>query len=147
MSNSGVHSISPKEAWELLQKNPKAVLIDVRSELEYLFVGHPKGAIHISWIEAPEWKVNPHFIAEVRKVVLGGIISDHDDNDNAIDSAPVLLICRSGARSLEAGKALRKEGFADVYNVLEGFEGPLDAEHHRGTVGGWRYHQLPWEQC
>ena len=147
MPNSGVHSIIPKDAWELLQKNPKAVLIDVRSELEYLFVGHPKGSIHISWIEAPEWKVNPHFIAEVRKVVLGGIISDHDDNENSVDSAPVLLICRSGARSLEAGKALRKEGFIDVYNVLEGFEGPLDAEHHRGTIGVWRYHNLPWEQC
>lgn len=143
----GVHSITPKDAWQLLQDNPKAVLIDVRSEMEFLFVGHPKGAIHISWIDSPDWVKNPNFIREVRKVVLGGVIDDHEDSSHPVDSVPILLICRSGARSLEAGKALVESGFKHIYNVLEGFEGSLDNEHHRSSVEGWRFHGLPWEQC
>jgi rhodanese-related sulfurtransferase len=143
----GVLSITPKDAWQLLQENPKTVLIDVRSEMEFLFIGHPKGAIHISWIDGPEWVQNPHFIRDVRKVILGGIIDDLEDPNHPVQSVPILLICRSGARSLEAGKLLVQEGFKHVYNVLEGFEGALDHEHHRSTLGGWRFHGLPWEQC
>ncbi len=145
--SAAIHSVTPKEAWQILQENPKAVLIDVRSEMEYLFIGHPVGAIHISWIDNPDWTINPNFVKEVRKVVLGGIIDDHEDAKHPVDSSPILLICRSGARSLEAGKVLVREGFKHVYNVLEGFEGALDANHHRGTLGGWRFHSLPWEQC
>ncbi|EIJ43004.1 Rhodanese-related sulfurtransferase [Beggiatoa alba B18LD] len=141
-----VRSITPKDAWQLLEDNPKAILIDVRSEMEYLWIGHPKGAIHIPWIDEPDWIVNPHFAAEVRKLLLGGIITDHEDSAHPIDSVPLLLICRSGNRSLEAGKELVKHGFTNVYNVVEGFEGALDHEHHRGTLGGWRFHGLPWEQ-
>jgi rhodanese-related sulfurtransferase len=59
---------------------------------------------------------------------------------------PVLLICRSGQRSVAAGVELEKAGFAEVYNVLEGFEGPLDESRHRGRLGGWRKEGLPWEQ-
>ena len=59
---------------------------------------------------------------------------------------PIVLICRSGHRSLDAGGALEKAGFSDVYNVLDGFEGPLDDAHHRGSVSGWRMEGLPWEQ-
>ena len=58
----------------------------------------------------------------------------------------VVLICRSGQRSIAAGVELEKAGFSEVYNVLEGFEGPLDDSHHRGSVGGWRKEGLPWEQ-
>jgi rhodanese-related sulfurtransferase len=145
MSDSGVISITPKDAWQLLQDNPKTVLIDTRSEMEYLFIGHPKGAIHIPWIDEPDWKINPRFAADVRKVMLGGVV--YDPEDSQIDAVPVLLICRSGRRSLEAGKVLIQDGFTKVYNVIEGFEGSLDAEHHRSTLGGWRFHGLPWEQC
>jgi rhodanese-related sulfurtransferase len=59
---------------------------------------------------------------------------------------PVVLICRSGHRSLYAGEALEAAGFPRVINVLEGFEGPLDDDYHRGTLGGWRYRGLPWQQ-
>jgi rhodanese-related sulfurtransferase len=58
-----------------------------------------------------------------------------------------VLICRSGKRSLEAGNLLLKEGFENVYNVKDGFEGEPDEHHHRSTLGGWRYEGLPWEQC
>ena len=137
-----VKSVSPVEAWDLMMQNQRVVLIDVRSSMEYLFVGHAQGSVHVPWIDAPAWTVNPNFVTEVRKVMLGGIgIGEHADD------APVLLICRSGKRSLEAGKLLISNGFQEVYNVSEGFEGELDEHHHRSTVGGWRYHDLPWEQC
>jgi rhodanese-related sulfurtransferase len=139
---SRVKSLTPKDAFELLKRDPRAVLIDTRSNMEFLFIGHPLGAINIPWIDEPDWKINPNFATEVRKVLLGGL--SHLD---AVGSSPVVLICRSGKRSLEAGELLIKEGFTDVYNVLEGFEGELDDQHHRSTVGGWRHAGLPWEQC
>lgn len=137
-----VKSLTPPEAWELIERTPRAVLIDVRSSMEFLFVGHPIGSVHVPWIDAPDWMVNPEFVTEVRKVMLGGIGMDEHEGD-----APVVLICRSGKRSLEAGKLLIKSGFSEVYNISEGFEGELDEKHHRSTTGGWRFHGLPWEQC
>lgn len=142
MSKVTVKTILPREAWALVQENPRAVLIDVRSNMEYLFVGHPAGSIHVPWIDEPDWQINPHFVTQVRQLMLGGVCREGES-----DCAPVVLICRSGKRSLEAGKLLVKEGFADVFNVAEGFEGELDENHHRSTVGGWRFHGLPWEQC
>ncbi|MCV6636091.1 rhodanese-like domain-containing protein [Candidatus Albibeggiatoa sp. nov. NOAA] len=148
---SELKSILPKDAWQLLQDNPKAVLIDIRSTMEYLFVGHPVGSVHVAWIDEPDWEVNPHFEADVRKVLLGGVScpmeEGHPEDAEQGGCAPVLLICRSGKRSLEAGHLLCEHGFGKVYNVLEGFEGDLDEHHHRSTNGGWRYHDLPWEQC
>jgi rhodanese-related sulfurtransferase len=59
---------------------------------------------------------------------------------------PVLLICRSGQRTLDAGKALEDAGFANVAHVVHGFEGELDAQFRRSTLSGWRFEGLPWEQ-
>lgn len=132
-----VKTLSPKEAFKFLHDHPSALLVDVRSHMEFLFVGHPAGAIDIPWIDEPDWKPNPQFVTLVRQAMLGG----------AGGAAPVVLICRSGVRSLEAGKALVAAGINDVYNVAEGFEGQLDDKHHRSSVGGWRFHGLPWEQC
>jgi rhodanese-related sulfurtransferase len=137
-----VKSFSPPQAYEFLKENQRAVLIDVRSSMEFLFVGHPRGSVHVPWIDEPDWIVNPEFVTEVRKVLLGGVGVDEHDSD-----APVVLVCRSGKRSLEAGKLLLHNGFLDVYNINEGFEGELDETHHRSTLGGWRFHGLPWEQC
>ena len=135
-----VHTVSPLEAWKISQDDPRALLIDVRSSMEYLFVGHPTGALHIPWIDEPEWVVNPNFVTEIRKLALGGLNESEKD-------VPILLICRSGNRSLEAGNLLIEAGIKNVYNIDEGFEGKLDENHHRSTLGGWRYHNLPWEQC
>jgi rhodanese-related sulfurtransferase len=134
---SEVKSLTPKEAFRFLEEHPNALFIDVRSNMEFLFVGHPAGAIHIPWIDEPDWSINPHFVTQVRQAMLGG---QHG-------AAPVLLICRSGVRSLEAGKALIEASIPEVYNVIEGFEGALNDHHHRSSVGGWRFHGLPWEQC
>lgn len=102
--------------------------------MEFLFVGHPKDALHVSW-NGPDWEINPHFIGAVRKLV------------GAKCDRPVVLICRSGKRLEEAGQALMKAGFRNIYNVAHGFEGDLDDQHHRGVVNGWRFDDLPWEQC
>ena len=142
MSKPELKHLNPKQAWELLQHEPRAILVDIRSTMEYLFVGHPKGSIHIPWMDEPDWTVNPDFVRRVRELMLGGAICDSDSG-----CAPIILICRSGKRSLEAGRKLIEAGFGEVFNVLEGFEGELDDDHHRSTLGGWRHAGLPWEQC
>lgn len=137
-----VKTISPPEAMKIIEQEPKSLLIDVRSHMEFLFIGHPVGAVHIPWIDEPDWTVNPNFAREVRQLLLGGL-----PHDGKSDQVPVILICRSGKRSLEAGELLIREGFVNIYNIDEGFEGELDDQHHRSTLGGWRFHDLPWEQC
>jgi len=134
--------ITPQEAWELIQKEPSVAFIDVRSDMEFLFIGHPQGAVNIPWIDEPDFVINPNFERDVRKLILGGVIQS---NEHA--SAPVLLICRSGNRSAEAGSLLIKHGFKHVYNIEHGFEGELDDDHHRSTLSGWRFEKLPWAQC
>lgn len=142
MSDNEVRALSPQEAADLVENDPRAVLIDVRSNMEFLFVGHPVGAVHVPWIDEPDWVINPHFVTQVRQVLLGGVC-----HEPRAGCAPVILICRSGKRSLEAGHALLAAGIGDVYHVAEGFEGEIDDHHHRSSVGGWRFRGLPWEQC
>lgn len=133
-------TITSLEAWQICQQDPRALLIDIRSSMEFLFVGHPQGALHIPWIDEPDWVINKNFVTEIRKLALGGL---HE----AADDVPIILICRSGNRSDDAGKVLVDSGMKNVYHIDEGFEGKLDDQHHRSTIGGWRYHDLPWEQC
>jgi rhodanese-related sulfurtransferase len=125
--------LTPKQASEYLKQNPLALFIDCRSEMEFLFVGHPVGAMMIPWNDGPDWEINPHFVSHVKKAA-------------SVDR-PIVLICRSGNRSLDAGHALEQAGFTKVFNVLHGFEGELDDHHRRNSVAGWRYEGLPWEQC
>ena len=124
--------LTPKQAFEFLKVTPEAVFIDVRSDIEHMFVGHPDGAMLIPWIDGPDWEINPDFVSQVKKA--------------ASANRPVVLICRSGKRSMEAGAALEKAGLTDVYNVLHGFEGDLDDHHHRNSINGWRFDGLPWVQ-
>lgn len=133
--------VTALEAWQICQQDPRALLIDVRSSMEFLFVGHPKGALHVPWIDEPDWVINENFVTEIRKLALGGL------KESSTDDVPIILICRSGNRSDEAGKLLVESGIRNVCHIDEGFEGKLDENHHRSSVGGWRYHDLPWEQC
>ncbi len=136
-----LNHLTPAQAYEMMQTVSSALLIDIRSNMEYLFVGHPKGAVHIPWIDEPDWEVNPNFVKEIRQLILGGACEQGES------SPPIMLICRSGKRSLDAGNALLKAGLHHVCQVNEGFEGDRDENYHRGTLGGWRFHGLPWEQC
>ena len=139
---TAVTTISSRQAYEILQNDPAAIFIDVRATLEFLMIGHPVGAVHIPWMDEPDWVPDPDFVGHVRELLLGGSICGDDGA-----CPPVLLICRSGNRSLAAGRVLVEAGIGNVYNIGDGFEGPRDEQHHRSTVEGWRFEQLPWEQC
>jgi len=128
-----IENLDPNQSWELLQSNPAAVLIDVRTNIEHNFVGHPPKAINVAWKEFPGMQLNSAFVSQVEQLV-----SDK--------SVPVLLLCRTGVRSVEAATALENAGYQRLINIAQGFEGALDANKHRGNIDGWRFHGLPWEQ-
>lgn len=127
--------LPPQQAWEFLQARPETVFIDVRMEIESLYVGRPPGVVNIPWYEYPEMTPDAaQFVAAVEREVQG---------DKA---RPLLLICRSGQRTQAAGQALEAAGFAEVADVAHGFEGELDEDFKRSSLSGWRFEGLPWEQ-
>jgi rhodanese-related sulfurtransferase len=127
--------LTPKEAWALLQAQPDSLFVDVRMEIESLYVGRPPGVHMIPWYEYPELTPDPQaFVDAVTREA------------NGDKSRTVVLLCRSGKRTLDAGASLEAAGFEQVVNVLHGFEGELDDTFHRSTVNGWRFDGLPWEQ-
>ena len=128
-----IENLDPNQSWALLQSNPAAVLIDVRTFMEHSFVGHPPAAKHIPWKEFPGMQLNTAFVEQVEKLAPD-------------KSLPLLLLCRTGVRSVEAAKALEAAGYQHLVNIVQGFEGALDADKHRGNIDGWRFHGLPWEQ-
>jgi rhodanese-related sulfurtransferase len=126
--------LTPREAWALVQAQPDALFVDVRMEIESLYVGRPPGVENIPWYEYPDLTANPAAFAAAVEREAGST------------DRTVVLICRSGKRTVDAGLALESAGFTDVVNVLHGFEGELDDRFHRSTVNGWRFDGLPWEQ-
>ncbi len=133
MNKKALGHLSSPETWGFLQQNPEAKLIDIRSSMEFLFIGHPTNCIHIGWMEEPDWDINPNFVEEIKAI----------QNDNC----PIVMLCRSGNRSEQAGEQLLEAGLTNIYHVTDGFEGDRDDDNHRGTLNGWRFHGLPWEQC
>lgn len=128
-----IKSVSPIEAYDVLQNDSHAVLIDTRTLIEFSFVGHPVGAVHVPLKRPPNWETFPDFVEQVEKQLTS-------------TSTAIVLLCRSGARSMEAATLLDAAGYQNLYNMDEGFEGDKDDNQHRSTLGGWRFHQLPWEQ-
>ncbi len=137
----GYEFLAPRDAHEIQKTQPAALLVDVRSEMEFLMIGHPVGAVNVPWIDEPDWQINPNFVAEVRKLLLGRV-SGRDRGQ-----VPVMLICRSANRSMDAAKTLVDADMPDIFVVNDGFEGPLDDDHQRSSLAGWRFDSLPWEQC
>ena len=131
--------VAPKEAWRILSEDPAAVLVDVRTDAEWSYVGLPdlsslgKQALCVSWQVFPKMSLNPGFAAELEAA---GVTKDQ----------PILLLCRSGVRSLHAAVALTQAGYRCCYNVADGFEGPCDEGRHRGRRAGWKADNLPWVQ-
>lgn len=130
--------ITPQQAWELLSENPDAVLVDVRTDAEWRFVGVPdlsglgRDVVYIEWNRADGTR-NENFVDELL------------DRVPARDDRPVVFLCRSGNRSIGAAEAATEVGIKPSYNVLDGFEGHLDQAGHRGGTG-WRAIGLPWRQ-
>jgi len=134
-----VENVSPKQTWEALRADPEAQLCDVRTDAEWNFVGFPdlseagKRLAMIPWQLYPSMQVNGGFVEDLRRA---GFSPDQH----------LYFICRSGARSASAAEAAREGGFPHVHNVADGFEGPVDAEGHRGAAAGWKADGLPWRQ-
>jgi rhodanese-related sulfurtransferase len=114
-------------------------VIDVRSRFEWEFVGRVPDSTLVEWrIYEPDGadrlkaRPNPQFVEQLKAV--------------AVPSETLLFMCRSGVRSQGAAAAAVEAGFPNAFNILEGFEGDPDADKHRGHIGGWRKHGLPWIQ-
>jgi rhodanese-related sulfurtransferase len=123
--------VSPRDAHELVQLGA-ARLVDVRTAEERKFVGYVPDSIHVPWATGTSMQPNPRFSRELEAAVRKDEI--------------LLLLCRCGPRSVFAATAATRAQFRFAFNVLEGFEGDLDEQSHRGTLGGWRYYGLPWTQ-
>ena len=123
--------ISPTDAHALLQEREGAVLVDCRTRAEWSFVGVPvmNNVRFVEWTTYPDGTKNENFVSEVA----GGLAQDQ----------PIVVMCRSGARSAAGASALAAAGFTEVYNVEDGFEGDHDSSGHRS--GGWRGAGLPWK--
>ncbi len=126
-------ALSPKDAYALLLDRADAVLIDVRTQAEWDWVGYvdiPKSQLlHVEWLHYPGSEKNVNFLPSCIKYP---------------KETPLLLLCRSGVRSKMAAKLLAEEGFKYAIDVLDGFEGPRDRQNHRKMVAGWCYDNLPW---
>jgi len=127
-------NLLPHEAWAALQARPDTLFVDVRMEIESLYVGRPPGVENIPWYEYPDLTPDPAGFA-------AAVAREAGDKNR-----PVLLLCRSGKRTVAAGQALEDAGFTDVAHVVHGFEGDLDDDFKRSTLNGWRFDGLPWEQ-
>lgn len=144
-SGQAVHivDVDVRDVWKRLEEEPAAVLIDVRTKAEWAYVGLPdltsigKRPVLIEWQTFPDNRVNPEFVDR---------LSDMLEVAGVDKLAELYFICRSGGRSKRAAQAMSAAGYEACRNVADGFEGPLDAERHRGRAGGWKAAGLPWAQ-
>ncbi|NHL66811.1 rhodanese-like domain-containing protein [Burkholderia ambifaria] len=127
-------ALLPVEAFELLQLDPSARLVDVRTRAELDWVGRPLVGdgqyLHLEWTRYPGGVPNAEFVNELKAALPA--------------DTPILFLCRSAARSKLAAVASAQAGFTKAFDLLEGFEGGKDGEGHRKTVNGWCFRKLPW---
>ena len=141
--DKAVDAVDVEATWQRLASRPRSQLIDVRTRAEWAYVGIPdlgpigKRAVLVEWQTFPDQTVDPRF-AERLAGELRALGVQFDDD--------LFFICRSGSRSLAAAKAMAAAGYRACHNVAGGFEGPLDDERHRGSVGGWKAAGLAWLQ-
>ena len=126
-------NITPEQAL-LWQQGGEGVIVDVRTTAERAWVGFVPGALALSWVEWPGMQFNTAFDAGIEDIA-----ARHAGKK-------LLFLCRSGVRSASAAQRATELGLHECYNILEGFEGALDAQQHRGQCGGWRCRGLPWAQ-
>jgi len=129
--------MTPQESWALLNENPDAVLVDVRTDAEWKWVGVPdlssvgRQPVFVEWVHSNGQR-NDSFVADL---TAAGVVGER----------PVIFLCRSGNRSIPAAETATAAGIGPSFNMLEGFEGQLDQQRHRGGTG-WRAEGLPWKQ-
>jgi len=126
-------ALLPAEANAVMLADTDARLIDVRTQAELDWVGRVPDAVTIEWNRWPEGERNPCFVEQLKSAA-------------PTNEAPLMFLCRSGARSHNAAIAATQAGCTNCFNVLEGFEGDKDENGHRNKLGGWRAAGLPWVQ-
>jgi rhodanese-related sulfurtransferase len=130
--------LSPTDAFRRVADGD-AVLVDVRTAAEWSYVGAPdlsgigRELVRIEWVSFPDGARNAAFLEQLEAEGVG-------------QDTHVLFLCRSGVRSVAAAEAATAAGWANAYNITDGFEGPTDAAGHRGTSAGWKAAGLPWRQ-
>jgi len=144
--------LSAEEAYEM-QKNGEAIIVDVRTALEYLYVGHGEGFINIPafyWTYVPKSietrvksadyevknsKVKDHKAAmrlyDAKEVINKNFVSEVMKAMKIKNVQSVVLVCRTGPRSKAAADLLAKEGIT-AYNLEDGF------------ISGWKVDDMPW---
>ena len=138
--------LTSSDAYKALQADPSIVFIDVRTQAEFSYVGHPDPVDqNIPWnfltdtynakSGAYNGQSNKNFLKDV-EALMAREGKGKDD--------PIFLICRSGSRSAAAVNTLTKAGYTKAYNVVDGFEGGTDKGTGHRTVEGWRHDDLPW---
>jgi rhodanese-related sulfurtransferase len=137
--------ITPEEAWKLLNDDSRAVLVDCRTDAEWRFVGVPdltslaRDVVCIEWNRV-DGSRNESFVDDLISAGVTPGVGPHGSRGR-----PVVFLCRSGNRSIGAAEAATGAGIEPSYNVLDGFEGDLDDDQHRGGTG-WKAVGLPWKQ-
>lgn len=143
MTTDYAGDVSPDEAMELLKSVSTSVLVDVRTRAEWQFVGIPdlasvdKSPILIEWQSYPTMARNEDFVA---------VLTAELDAAKIPVDAPVLFLCRSGARSKSAAVAMTAAGRTKCLNIGGGFEGSQNESSQRGSLEGWKASGLPWAQ-
>jgi len=133
--------VSSQDAWAALSSDTAAVLVDVRTEVEWTLIGKPdladlgKEPIYLQWVtmQGP----NQDFVGELKAAL---------EERNVASDAPIYFMCQSGGRSKIAAMQCTELGYSAAYNMAEGFEGDLDENQHRNSVSGWKVAGLPWRQ-
>jgi rhodanese-related sulfurtransferase len=133
--------VTPQQAWSVLLSNPDAVLVDVRTQIEWTLIGKPDLSqisaepVYLQWVttQGP----NPNFVSELQTAL---------EARKVPRDAPVFFLCQSGGRSKIAATQCTALGYTASYNIAEGFEGALDEHKHRNSISGWKVAGLPWTQ-
>lgn len=137
-----IEEVPVEESWARLEADPRSILVDVRTRAEWVFVGLPdlsaigKRVLTQEWQSFPDNKIDPDFDTRLAASLEAAGAKKDDE---------IFFICRSGARSRLAAEMMAAAGFQRCRNVAEGFEGPLDANRHRGLIG-WKAAGLAWVQ-
>ena len=124
-------ALTPQEAFDVMQLAQGAMLVDVRTRAELELVGRVPKAMHIEWAFYPGMVANPDFAAQIQ---------------TQLDPEKLtIFMCRTGGRSHNAAVLAAQLGFAEAYNMLEGFEGEATPNtKQRCRINGWKVADLPW---
>ena len=133
--------VAAKEAWEVLGSDPNALLVDVRTKVEWQLIGQPdlssinKEPLYLQWVtvQGP----NPEFVDELKAAL---------EEHGITKDTPVYFMCQSGGRSKISAMQCTELGYTACYNIAEGFEGDLDEHKHRNSISGWKFSGLAWTQ-